>query len=93
MMHSPSPIIPTIEDVRTAAKRIALFAVRTPLLETPELNEFVGGRLLIKAESLQRTGSFKFRGAFNTISQIIEKQNKNGVVACGSTFNNNAAVI
>ena len=44
--------------------------MRTPLLESEALNERVGGRVLLKAECLQRTGSFKFRGAYNAISQI-----------------------
>ena len=43
--------------------------MRTPLLESEALNERVGGRVLLKAECLQRTGSFKFRGAYNAISQ------------------------
>ena len=49
-----TPDLPTIEDVRAAAGRIAGHAVRTPLLESPRLNERVGGRLLVKAESLQK---------------------------------------
>ena len=53
-------------------------------MESPHLNEAVGGRLLIKAEPLQRTGSFKFRGAFNAISQLSENEKKNGVVAFSS---------
>ena len=76
--------IPSVEDVHYAAERIAGYAVRTPLLESTYLNDAVGGRLLIKAEPLQRTGSFKFRGAFNTLSQIPEKQCENGVVAFSS---------
>ena len=83
-MLSTAPITPTIDDIRAAAARIADKAVRTPLMESPHLNEAVGGRLLIKAEPLQRTGSFKFRGAFNTISQLSENERKNGVVAFSS---------
>lgn len=83
-MPSQLPIIPTIEDVRAAAGRIKPYAVRTPLLESPHLNDVVGGRLLIKAEPLQRTGSFKFRGAFNSISQLSENKQKKGVVTYSS---------
>jgi len=83
-MPSPSPTDPTIDDIRGAAERIAPFAVRTPLLESPHLNALVGGRLLVKAEPLQRTGSFKFRGAFNTISQLPEDKRKKGVVTYSS---------
>ncbi|MBT6883039.1 MAG: threonine/serine dehydratase [Rhodospirillaceae bacterium] len=83
-MPSPSPTTPNIDDIRAAAARIEPYAVRTPLLESPHLNDAVGGRVLIKAEPLQRTGSFKFRGAFNAVSQIPENKIKNGVVAFSS---------
>jgi threonine dehydratase len=62
--------LPTFADVEAAAARLRGIAVRTPLLESEALNERAGGRVLLKAESLQRTGSFKVRGAYNTISQI-----------------------
>jgi threonine dehydratase len=57
-------------DIAAAAARLAGVALRTPLLESARLNERLGGRLLLKAEPLQRTGSFKFRGAYNAIAQI-----------------------
>jgi threonine dehydratase len=76
--------IPTVDDIRAAARRIEGHAVKTPLLESSHLNEMVGGRLLVKAEMLQRTGAFKFRGAFTTLSQIPENKKKNGVVAFSS---------
>ena len=84
MANSPLPPAPDIEDVRSAADRIAPYAVRTPLLESSHLNEISGGRLLIKAEPLQRTGSFKFRGAFNTLSRLTEEDMAHGVVAYSS---------
>jgi threonine dehydratase len=62
--------LPTFADVEAAAARLRDLAVRTPLLESEALNERVCGRVFLKAECLQRTGSFKFRGAYNTISQI-----------------------
>lgn len=83
-MPLPPPIAPDIDDIRAAADRISPYAVATPLLESPHLNAIVGGRLLIKAEPLQRTGSFKFRGAFNTISQLTETERNNGVIAYSS---------
>jgi threonine dehydratase len=58
---------PVFADVEAAAERIRDRAVLTPLIENPALNEAVGGRVFIKAETLQRTGSFKFRGAYNKI--------------------------
>jgi threonine dehydratase len=62
--------LPTFADVQAAARRLAGVARRTPLLESEVLNALTGGRILLKAEALQRTGSFKLRGAYNTISQI-----------------------
>ena len=62
--------LPTFADLQAAAGRLQGVARRTPVLEAEALNALTGGRILVKAEALQRTGSFKFRGAFNTISQI-----------------------
>ncbi len=76
--------IPAFDDVLAARKRIAGFAVRTPTLESAILNERVGARVLLKAETLQRTGAFKFRGAHNCISQIDKGAWPGGVVACSS---------
>jgi len=76
--------LPTIADIRQAASRLAPYAVRTPLLESPFLNEKMGTRILLKAEVLQRTGSFKFRGAYNRVSQIDRSVYPGGVVACSS---------
>ncbi|MGH6661947.1 MAG: threonine ammonia-lyase [Rhodospirillales bacterium] len=84
MPTSPVPEPPTYADVADAAKRIAAHVVPTPLLESPLLNERVGGRLLVKAEPLQRTGSFKFRGAFNRLSRLAGKARRPGVVAFSS---------
>lgn len=74
----------TIEDVEQAARRIKGQAVYTPLLNHPALDERVGATVLIKPENLQRSGSFKFRGAFNCLSQIPEEDRNKGVVACSS---------
>jgi threonine dehydratase len=75
---------PTIDDVRAAATRIDGLARRTPLLESPVLNAKFGARLLFKAEVLQRTGSFKFRGAYNRIASLTEQERARGVVAFSS---------
>jgi threonine dehydratase len=66
MSHSP---VISFAEIEAAAARLDGQAVRTPLIESPALNRQVGGRVLLKAEPLQRTGSFKFRGAYNAISQ------------------------
>jgi threonine dehydratase len=76
--------IPTIDDVLEAQVRLKGHAVRTPLLESPALNAHVKGRVLIKAENLQRTGSFKFRGAWNCISRLTAETAPGGVVAYSS---------
>ena len=76
--------LPTLDDVRDAAIAIAPHAVRTPLLESPFLNERIGARVLLKAEVLQRTGSFKFRGAYNCVSRIDANIHPGGAVACSS---------
>lgn len=76
--------LPGIRDIEAAAERLAGLAVRTPLIEHPVLNERVGGRVLLKAENLQRVGAFKFRGAYNAVSQIDREAFPGGVVACSS---------
>jgi len=80
----PSAVLPTFADVEAAASRLAGQAVVTPLIESTLLNDRLGSRLLVKAEVLQRTGSFKFRGAFNRISLIPEAERARGVVAFSS---------
>ncbi len=84
MPTSPAPEAPTYDDVVRAAEQIAGHAVITPLLESPLLNEKLGGRLLVKAECLQRSGAFKFRGAYNRISRLSDEKRKAGVVAFSS---------
>jgi threonine dehydratase len=78
------PELPKFDDVLAARERIASLAIYTPTLESPLLNERVGARVLIKAETLQRTGAFKFRGAHNCISRIDKTAWPGGVVACSS---------
>jgi threonine dehydratase len=75
---------PSYDDVVRAAARLAGKAVRTPLLSSPALDAAVGGRVLIKAEMLQRTGSFKFRGAYNRMSRLSAADRAKGVVAYSS---------
>jgi threonine dehydratase len=74
----------TAADIDAAAKVIAPYAVRTPLLSPPVLSERVGTKVFLKPELLQRTGSFKFRGAFNKLSSIPLEARGGGVVAFSS---------
>src|SRR5690242_15673109 len=85
-MNAPAklPALPTVSDVEDAARQLRGIAVRTPLLESQFLNERLGGRLLIKAEPLQVSGSFKFRGAYNRISRLNAEERKRGIVAFSS---------
>ena len=73
-----------LADIQDAAKRLEGVAVRTPLIENPALNALAGGRVLLKAECLQSTGSFKIRGAYNTLSQLSADAAARGVVAWSS---------
>jgi len=84
-MADLSPILPvSAADIDAAARVLAPFAVRTPLLSWPVLNERAGTRVFLKPEMLQRTGSFKFRGAFNKLSSIPQEARGGGVVAFSS---------
>jgi threonine dehydratase len=79
----PSPL-PTFADVQAAARRLEGVVVRTPLLENARLNARLGGRLFVKAECLQRTGSFKLRGAYNFLASMDEADRRKGVVGWSS---------
>jgi len=72
------------DDILVARDRLAGHAVRTPLLDTPQIDAIAGRRVLVKAECLQRTGSFKFRGAWNRISALTTQERAGGVVASSS---------
>lgn len=74
----------TIADIEAAAARIAGTAAVTPLLSFDTLDERVGAKVLVKAEMLQRSGSFKFRGACNRLSMLTAQERAAGVVAWSS---------
>lgn len=73
-----------VADIEAAAGRLNGVSVRTPLLQSFELDHVTRGKVLIKPECLQVTGSFKIRGAYNHLSQLTAQQAKNGVVAWSS---------
>jgi len=84
MQPSSDRPLPTAADVDAAARRLAGVALHTPLLTSPVLDALTGGRVFLKAETLQRTGSFKFRGAYNKLSSIPPAERAGGVVAFSS---------
>ena len=75
---------PSFADIIAAQSRIVPYAVRTPLVESWQLNALTGGRVFLKLETLQRTGSFKFRGACNRLAMIPQSERAKGVVAFSS---------
>jgi len=76
--------LPQIGDIRDAAERLSGQAVFTPLLGSSLLDDMLDARILFKAECLQRTGSFKFRGAYNALQANENEIGEAGVVACSS---------
>jgi len=84
MAASDATRLPDFDDVRAAAARLLGHARRTPLLAGTPLDELTGGRILLKLETLQHTGSFKFRGAYNRLAQLDAAQRSRGVVAFSS---------
>src|ERR1700749_2676587 len=84
MSESSQPLPVGPADIDAAARVLAPFAIRTPLLSFPVLNERVGAKVFVKPEMLQRTGAFKFRGAFNKVSSIPADKRSGGVVAFSS---------
>lgn len=74
----------TLDDVHAAAERLKGVANRTPVLTSRTLNHLVGGELHLKAECFQRTGSFKFRGAFNAIARLPDRSRAHGVATYSS---------
>lgn len=76
--------LPAFAEILAARARLARLATVTPLIEHASLNARTGGRILLKAENLQRVGAFKFRGAYNKVAQVDPAQFPGGVVACSS---------
>lgn len=74
----------SIRDVHNATKRLQGIAVRTPLLENPDVNDVLGGRLLLKGENLQRTGAFKIRGAYHRMACMTPDERARGAISYSS---------
>ncbi len=76
--------IPTFGEILSAAETLSGLIVETPIIESEILNTSLDARILLKPESLQRTGSFKFRGAYNRISRVDIKKFRGGIAAYSS---------
>jgi threonine dehydratase len=74
----------TYEDIAAAHERIKPHAVRTPVLSSAAVNELTGAQVFFKCENLQNMGAFKFRGAFNALSQLSHDEKRRGVLAFSS---------
>jgi threonine dehydratase len=74
----------SFDDVAAAAERLDGHAIRTPVLRSAELDERCDAQVFFKCENLQQGGAFKFRGAFNTLSQLTAEERRRGVVAYSS---------
>ncbi|MEM7580760.1 MAG: threo-3-hydroxy-L-aspartate ammonia-lyase [Cyanobacteria bacterium P01_A01_bin.80] len=73
-----------IADIQAAAKRLNRIACRTPVLTSTTINQITQSQVFFKCENFQRTGSFKFRGAYNALSQLSESQKHKGVITFSS---------
>uniref|UniRef100_E6VM45 Pyridoxal-5'-phosphate-dependent protein beta subunit n=1 Tax=Rhodopseudomonas palustris (strain DX-1) TaxID=652103 RepID=E6VM45_RHOPX len=84
VMTNPAVLPVSAADIDAAAEVLAPVAVRTPLLTSPALDAATGGRVFLKPEVLQRTGSFKFRGAYNKLASLTPELRRAGVVGFSS---------
>jgi threonine dehydratase len=85
--------LPTIDDIRAAAARIAPFAQVTPVLRSDALDALTGAQLHFKCENLQRGGAFKFRGACNAVWALDDDQAARGVLTHSSGNHGNALAL
>jgi threonine dehydratase len=84
-MVTPPELLPvSFDDVVAAAERIRGMALRTPIMTSRTLDERLGARLFLKCENLQRTGAFKFRGAYNAVARLAPEELARGVLAYSS---------
>jgi len=84
--HDKTPLykIPKAADVRTAARHIQSLAVTTPVLDNPNISNELGVNVLFKCENLQRSGAFKFRGALNAVTGLLESESVLGLATHSS---------
>ena len=80
----PSPALPTYDDIERAARQIDGVARRTPVITSRTVDARTNAQVFFKCENFQRAGAFKFRGAYNALSQLSPDQRRRGVVAFSS---------
>ncbi|AGY58305.1 threo-3-hydroxy-L-aspartate ammonia-lyase [Gloeobacter kilaueensis] len=83
-MTTPGTLPVDYGDIEAAAHRLAGVAHRTPVLTSRTVDALSGAQVYFKCENFQRTGSFKFRGAYNALSQLTDEQRQRGVIAYSS---------
>jgi threonine dehydratase len=77
-------LVITLEDIKEAQRTLKNVVHRTALAYSSVLSEVTGGEIYLKMENLQKTGSFKIRGAYNKIAHLSEEERKRGVVAASA---------
>ena len=83
-MQSTDVKIPTFNMVKEAADRLSGMAVKTPVFTNDAINKQLGAEIYFKCENFQKTGAFKFRGAYNCIKKLTEEGDVPGVIAYSS---------
>ncbi|HEY0671835.1 MAG TPA: threo-3-hydroxy-L-aspartate ammonia-lyase [Longimicrobiales bacterium] len=83
-MRLAEETLPGLEAVRAAARRLHGVAHRTPVMTSRTLDELTGAQIFLKCENFQRVGAFKFRGAYNALSQLAQEQRQRGVLTFSS---------
>ena len=84
MQTPPAESLPSYEDVVAAHSRIRAYARRTPVLTSATIDALTGAKVHFKCENLQRMGAFKFRGAYNALSQLSPEAKRRGVITYSS---------
>src|SRR5215218_8030370 len=84
MLQTSTMQPPSIDDIRTAAERIKGAVIRTPMLVSKTLSEFIGAEVWLKFENLQFTAAYKERGALNKLLQLTAEERSRGVVAASA---------
>ena len=82
--ETDGPLLPTLHDIEEAREALRGVSIHTPMEGARWLSELAGGPVRMKAENLQRTGSFKIRGAYLRMSRLSQEEQAAGVVAASA---------